>query len=52
MREGELEDEWVCLASQNFFPFIDKLSNLRELITDITDQLGGKHGGWETIAVH
>lgn len=33
-------------------PFIDKLSNLRELITDITDQLGGKHGGWETIAVH
>ena len=51
VREAALGDEWLCLASMSFVPSINRLSEIREKFTELTDQFGGEYDGWETIVI-
>jgi hypothetical protein len=51
VREGSVEGEWLCLASFDMIPSIEKLSDLNVIFNDLIDQYGGEYDGWETIVV-
>jgi hypothetical protein len=51
VREGALEGEWLCLATLNFQPSIEKLSELRSRFEELVSQQGGEYDGWETIVI-
>ena len=51
VREGAVESEWLCLASLDFLPSTEKLSELQSLFDDLISQNGGEYDGWETILI-
>ena len=51
VREGAIEGEWLCLATLNFPPSIEKLSELQDLFDQLVSQFGGEYDGWETVVV-
>ena len=51
VREGALGGEWLCLASFNMLPSIEKLTQLERQIEGIIGVHGGEYDGWETIVI-
>ena len=51
IREGAVEGEWLCLASQSFIPSIEKLSELQGAFDSLINQFGGEYDGRETIVI-
>lgn len=51
VRSGAVAGEWLCLASQNMVPSIDRLTKLNSVFDELIDQYGGEYDGWETVVI-
>lgn len=51
VQEGALEGEWLCLASLEIVPSIEKLDELSQMFEGLIDSYGGDYDGWETIVI-
>ena len=51
VREAATGNDWLCFASLSFAPSIDKLTEIRSMIEDLTNQFGGEYDGWETVVI-
>jgi hypothetical protein len=51
VRSGAIEGEWLCLATLNIVPSMDKLSELNTVFSEIIELYGGEYDGWETIVL-
>lgn len=51
VRRGAIEEEWLCQATLNMVPSIEKLTKLNTVFNGLIDQYGGEYDGWETIVV-
>jgi len=51
VREGAIENEWLCLARQNFIPSENKLAELSQVFEELISTYGGEYDGWETIVI-
>ena len=51
VREGALENEWLCLARQNFIPSENELAELSQVFEELISTYGGEYDGWETIVI-
>ena len=51
VRAGAIEGEWLCLATLNMVPSIDRLTELNSDFNGLIDQYGGEYDGWETIVI-
>jgi len=51
VRSGAIEGEWLCLASLNMVPSIDKFIELNSVFDEFIDLYGGEYDGWETVVI-
>jgi len=51
VREGAIENEWLCLAKISFIPSYEKLVEVQSRLESITEQNGGEYDGWETVVI-
>lgn len=49
--EGAGKGEWLCLASVDFVPSFDTLSEIQDRMAIVAKQYGGEYDGWETVVV-
>jgi len=51
VREAATGNDWLCFASLSFVPSIDKLTEIRDTVEELTGQYGGEYDGWETVVI-